>query len=63
MVYEEINLPLSEEVQKGIMLHRAIDTLLMLTPSLERAPRNFTQDTTIMLGVIVDVFYDFWQKN
>jgi acyl carrier protein phosphodiesterase len=30
-------------------------------PPLERAPRNFTQDTNA--GVIVDVFYDhFLQK-
>jgi acyl carrier protein phosphodiesterase len=43
------------------MLHRAIDTLPDVTP-LERAPRNFTQDTTI-IGVIVDVFFDhFLQK-
>jgi hypothetical protein len=36
------------EVQKGIVLHRAIDTLLMLILFLDKVPKTASLDTIIM---------------
>jgi acyl carrier protein phosphodiesterase len=58
LVYEEINLPLSEEVQQ--MYNRAIDTF---TDATFRESTKKLHPRYHYVGVIVDVFYDhFWQK-
>jgi acyl carrier protein phosphodiesterase len=46
-----------QEIQNGITLHRAIDTLLMLILFLEKVPK-VTFRYHHYAGVIVDVFYD-----
>jgi acyl carrier protein phosphodiesterase len=49
-----------QEIQNGITLHRAIDTLI--SSYFLRKYKKLHSDTTIML-VIVDVFYDHsWQN-
>ncbi|MBU0942323.1 MAG: DUF479 domain-containing protein [Bacteroidetes bacterium] len=53
-----------EEVQKGIMLHRAIDTFTDAHPIFRESTKKLHSRYHHYAGVIVDVFYDhFLAKN
>jgi acyl carrier protein phosphodiesterase len=50
------------DVQKGIILHRAIDTFTDAHPVLDEVLKNCIQDTIIML--VLSLMYDhFLAKN
>ncbi len=51
-------------VQKGIMLHRAIDTFTDAHPIVRKSTRRLHKNYSHYSGVIVDIFYDhFLAKN
>ncbi len=51
-------------VQKGIMLHRAIDTFTDAHPTVRKSTRRLHKNYSHYSGVIVDIFYDhFLAKN
>ncbi|MEJ1221797.1 acyl carrier protein phosphodiesterase [Sediminicola sp. 1XM1-17] len=51
-------------VQKGIMLHRAIDTFTDAHPTVRKSTRRLHENYSHYSGVIVDIFYDhFLAKN
>ncbi len=53
-----------EEVQKGIILHRAIDTYTDAHPIFRESTKRLHEKYHHYAGVIVDVFYDhFLAKN
>jgi len=55
---------LPEEVQKGIVLHRAIDTFTDSHPVFRESTKRLHERYHHYAGVIVDVFYDhFLAKN
>lgn len=55
---------LPEEVQKGIVLHRAIDTFTDSHPIFRESTKRLHEKYHHYAGVIVDVFYDhFLAKN
>jgi len=55
---------LPEEVQKGIVLHRAIDTFTDMHPVFRQSTKRLHERYHHYAGVIVDVFYDhFLAKN
>ena len=52
------------EIQKGIILHRAIDTFTDAHPIFRQSTKRLHQNYHHYAGVIVDVFYDhFLAKN
>ncbi|MBG6062246.1 acyl carrier protein phosphodiesterase [Flavobacterium sp. CG_9.1] len=52
------------EIQKGIMLHRAIDTFTDAHPVFRQSTKRLHQHYHHYAGVIVDIFYDhFLAKN
>lgn len=52
------------EIQKGIILHRAIDTFTDAHPIFRKSTKKLHQKYHHYAGVIVDVFYDhFLAKN
>ena len=52
------------EIQKGIMLHRAIDTFTDAHPLFRQSTKKLHEKYHHYAGVIVDVFYDhFLAKN
>ncbi|MFE3847817.1 ACP phosphodiesterase [Flavobacterium sp. LB3P45] len=52
------------EIQKGIILHRAIDTFTDAHPIFRQSTKKLHQNYHHYAGVIVDVFYDhFLAKN
>jgi acyl carrier protein phosphodiesterase len=56
------NYPL--EIQKGIILHRAIDTFTDANPIFRQSTKKLHENYHHYAGVIVDVFYDhFLAKN
>lgn len=56
------HLPLN--VQKGIILHRAIDTFTDAHPTVRQSTRRLHENYSHYSGVIVDIFYDhFLAKN
>ena len=53
-----------EEIQVGILLHRAIDTFTDAHPVFRRSTKRLHQPYGHYSGVIVDIFYDhFLAKN
>lgn len=51
-------------VQKGIMLHRAIDTFTDAHPTVRKSTKRLHKNYSHYSGVIVDIFYDhFLAKN
>ncbi|MEB8328983.1 acyl carrier protein phosphodiesterase [Flavobacteriaceae bacterium KMM 6897] len=51
-------------VQKGIMLHRAIDTFTDSHPTVRMSTKRLHENYSHYSGVIVDIFYDhFLAKN
>ncbi|MFT4831555.1 MAG: acyl carrier protein phosphodiesterase [Psychroserpens sp.] len=51
-------------VQKGIMLHRAIDTFTDAHPTVRMSTKRLHENYSHYSGVIVDIFYDhFLAKN
>jgi acyl carrier protein phosphodiesterase len=53
-----------EEIQKGILLHRAIDTFTDAHPVFRKSTKRLHERYHHYAGVIVDVFYDhFLAKN
>ncbi len=54
----------STDIQKGIMLHRAIDTFTDAHPIFRRSTKKLHERYHHYSGVIVDIFYDhFLAKN
>lgn len=54
----------SEEIQKGILLHRAIDTFTDAHPIFRESTKRLHERYHHYAGVIVDIFYDhFLAKN
>ncbi|MEN9909589.1 MAG: hypothetical protein RLZZ540_2738 [Bacteroidota bacterium] len=54
----------SEEIQKGIILHRAIDTFTDAHPIFRESTKRLHERYHHYAGVIVDIFYDhFLAKN
>ncbi len=52
------------EIQKGILLHRAIDTFTDAHPIFRKSTKKLHENYHHYAGVIVDVFYDhFLAKN
>ncbi|MFE3868832.1 ACP phosphodiesterase [Flavobacterium sp. LS2P90] len=52
------------DVQKGIILHRAIDTFTDAHPTFRKSTKRLHENYHHYAGVIVDVFYDhFLAKN
>ena len=52
------------EIQKGIILHRAIDTFTDANPIFRQSTKKLHENYHHYAGVIVDVFYDhFLAKN
>ncbi|MDX1362979.1 acyl carrier protein phosphodiesterase [Arenibacter latericius] len=55
---------LPEKVQKGITLHRAIDTFTDAHPTFRKSTKRLHPNYSHYSGVIVDVYYDhFLAKN
>lgn len=55
---------LPETVQKGILLHRAIDTFTDAHPTVRMSTKRLHKNYSHYSGVIVDIFYDhFLAKN
>lgn len=55
---------LPEDIQKGIVLHRAIDTFTDAHPVFRQSTKRLHEKYHHYAGVIVDVFYDhFLAKN
>ncbi|HUH48029.1 MAG TPA: acyl carrier protein phosphodiesterase [Arenibacter sp.] len=55
---------LPERIQKGIVLHRAIDTYTDKHPTVRQSTKRLHQNYGHYSGVIVDIFYDhFLAKN
>lgn len=55
---------LPEKVQKGIILHRAIDTFTDAHPTVRKSTKRLHKNYGHYSGVIVDIFYDhFLAKN
>jgi acyl carrier protein phosphodiesterase len=55
---------LPQEVQKGIILHRAIDTFTDAHPIFRKSTKRLHENYHHYSGVIIDVFYDhFLAKN
>lgn len=55
---------LPERIQKGIVLHRAIDTYTDKHPTVRQSTKRLHQNYSHYSGVIVDIFYDhFLAKN
>lgn len=55
---------LPPEVQKGIILHRAIDTFTDAHPTFRKSTKRLHENYHHYSGVIIDVFYDhFLAKN
>jgi acyl carrier protein phosphodiesterase len=53
-----------EEIQKGILLHRAIDTFTDAHPVFRKSTKRLHERYHHYAGVIVDIFYDhFLAKN
>lgn len=53
-----------EEIQKGILLHRAIDTFTDAHPIFRKSTKRLHERYHHYSGVIIDVFYDhFLAKN
>jgi acyl carrier protein phosphodiesterase len=54
----------SEDIQKGIILHRAIDTFTDAHEIVRRSKRRLKGKYRLYAGVIIDIFYDhFLAKN
>ncbi len=54
----------SEEIQKGIFLHREIDTFTDAHPIVRQSKRRLNPRYNHYKGVIIDIFYDhFLAKN
>lgn len=54
----------SKEIQKGILLHRAIDTFTDAHPIFRESTKRLHEHYHHYAGVIVDIFYDhFLAKN
>ena len=51
------------EIQKGIILHRAIDTFTDAHPIFRQSTKRLHQNYHHDAGVIVDVFYDHFLAN
>lgn len=52
------------EIQKGILLHRAIDTFTDQHPTVRQSTARLHENYSHYSGVIVDIFYDhFLAKN
>ncbi len=49
-----------EKVQKGILLHRAIDTFTDAHPVFRQSTKRLHADHHHFAGVIVDIFYDHY---
>jgi len=55
---------LPDKVQKGIVLHRAIDTYTDAHPTVRKSSKRLHKNYSHYSGVIVDIFYDhFLAKN
>ncbi len=55
---------LPKKVQKGILLHRAIDTFTDAHPIVRKSTKRLHKNYSHYSGVIVDIFYDhFLAKN
>ncbi|GGW26223.1 acyl carrier protein phosphodiesterase [Arenibacter certesii] len=55
---------LPEKVQKGIILHRAIDTFTDKHPTFRKSTKRLHNNYSHYSGVIVDIYYDhFLAKN
>ncbi|MBU2907252.1 MULTISPECIES: acyl carrier protein phosphodiesterase [Arenibacter] len=55
---------LPEKIQKGIVLHRAIDTYTDKHPIVRQSTKRLHENYSHYSGVIVDIFYDhFLAKN
>ena len=58
------HLELQSEIQKGIILHRSIDTFTDANPIFRKSTKRLHANYHHFSGVIVDVFYDhFLAKN
>lgn len=53
----------SEEIQKGIRLHREIDTFTDAHPVIHRAKRVFSPMVRLYAGAFVDVSFDYFLAN
>lgn len=53
----------SEEVQKGIVLHRAIDTFTDSNPAIHEAKKVFSPLVRLYSGAFVDVAMDYFLAN
>lgn len=54
----------SEDIQKGIHLHRSIDTFTDMHPTVRESKRRLHERYRHYDGVIIDIFYDhFLAKN
>jgi len=51
---------LPEQVQKGIFLHRAIDTFTDAHPTVRRSTKRLHKNYSHYSGIIVDIFYDHY---
>ncbi|MEX0290603.1 MAG: DUF479 domain-containing protein, partial [Flavobacteriaceae bacterium] len=55
---------LPERVQKGVILHRAIDTFTDAHPTVRQSSKRLHENYSHYSRVIVDIFYDhFLAKN
>ena len=55
---------LPKRIQKGIILHRAIDTFTDAHPTVRKSTKRLHKNYSHYSGVIVDIFYDhFLAKN
>ncbi|PCJ94870.1 MAG: ACP phosphodiesterase [Flavobacteriaceae bacterium] len=55
---------LPEKIQKGIMLHRHIDTFTDAHPTVRKSSKRLHKNYSHYSGVIVDIYYDhFLAKN
>ncbi|UOB17428.1 ACP phosphodiesterase [Abyssalbus ytuae] len=53
-----------DDIQKGILLHRAIDTFTDAHPTVRKSTKKLHANYSHYSGVIVDIFYDhFLAKN
>jgi len=51
------------DIQKGMLLHRAIDNFTDHHPATEKAKQFFKQDYRLYAGAFVDVLYDHFLAN
>lgn len=49
---------LPQDIQKGIQLHRAIDSFTDSHPSIVELRRQFPSDLRRMSGVVIDIYFD-----